>query len=88
MYVYVCVYEYAYVHVCNTSPGFWDSLYCGQMLMQAGLVNGTASAIFGAIKEEGVAGLYSGIGSNIAYAFPADAMKFLVRCYHYYNYYY
>ncbi len=54
--------------------------------MQAGLVNGTAVAIFGAVKEEGVAGLYSGIGSNIAYAFPADAMKFLVRRYHYDNY--
>ncbi|CAM9540625.1 unnamed protein product [Ascophyllum nodosum] len=30
------------------------------------------------VAEEGVKGLYTGYGSNIVYAFPADAVKFLV----------
>lgn len=31
------------------------------------------------LADEGVKGLYTGYSSNIAYAFPADAIKFLVR---------
>lgn len=31
------------------------------------------------VSEEGVQGLYTGYASNVAYAFPADAVKFLVR---------
>ena len=42
------------------------------------MVNGTVSAIKSAVQQEGLAGLYRGYGSNIAYAFPTDAIKFVV----------
>jgi hypothetical protein len=46
---------------------------------QAGLVEESAGAVAAVVKEEGVGGLYTGFSSNVAYAFPADAIKFLVR---------
>lgn len=45
---------------------------------QTGLVNGTLAGVTTAIKEEGITGLYRGFGSNVAYAFPTDAIKFVV----------
>lgn len=49
---------------------------------QAGVSNGEGGGIAAAkaiVAGEGVRGLYTGYLSNIAYAFPADAIKFLVR---------
>lgn len=45
---------------------------------QAGLVNGTFAAVQDAVAREGFGGLYDSFGSNIAYAFPTDAIKFVV----------
>lgn len=45
---------------------------------QTGLVNGTLAGVTNSIKEEGITGLYRGFGSNVAYAFPTDAIKFVV----------
>ncbi len=45
---------------------------------QAGLVDGTVAAVQEAVAREGVSGLYRGFASNIAYAFPTDAIKFVV----------
>lgn len=45
---------------------------------QAGLVNGTLAAVQEAVAREGFGGLYESFGSNIAYAFPTDAIKFVV----------
>ncbi len=45
--------------------------------------SGSGAGLQGAasiLADEGVKGLYTGYSSNIAYAFPADAIKFLVRC--------
>ena len=49
-----------------------------QYTLQTGLVNNTLAGVSTVVKEEGLTGLYTGIGSNIAYAFPTDAIKFLV----------
>lgn len=49
---------------------------------QAGVSQGSGGGIAAAkevIANEGVQGLYTGYTSNVAYAFPADAIKFLVR---------
>lgn len=48
---------------------------------QAGLSSGSGAGFEGAksiLADEGLRGLYTGYSSNIAYAFPADAIKFLV----------
>lgn len=45
---------------------------------QAGLVGGSAAAVKEAVAREGLAGLYRGFGSNVLYAFPTDAIKFVV----------
>ncbi|CAM9153203.1 unnamed protein product [Ectocarpus sp. 13 AM-2016] len=48
---------------------------------QAGLSGGSGAGFEGAksiLADEGLRGLYTGYSSNIAYAFPADAIKFLV----------
>lgn len=49
---------------------------------QAGQSSSSGAGLQGAksiLADEGVRGLYTGYSSNIAYAFPADAIKFLVR---------
>ena len=45
---------------------------------QTGLVNSTFDAVKTAVADEGLTGLYRGYGSNVAYAFPTDAIKFVV----------
>lgn len=45
---------------------------------QAGLVGGSAAAVKEAVAREGLDGLYRGFGSNVLYAFPTDAIKFVV----------
>lgn len=52
---------------------------------QAGMSSRGGGGLEGAktiLADEGVRGLYTGYSSNIAYAFPADAIKFLVRRWH------
>lgn len=49
---------------------------------QAGMseeAGGGVAAAKAVIADEGIQGLYTGYTSNVAYAFPADAIKFLVR---------
>lgn len=44
--------------------------------------SGSGAGLQGAkaiLADEGIKGLYTGYSSNVAYAFPADAIKFLVR---------
>ncbi|EKU21044.1 s-adenosylmethionine mitochondrial carrier protein, partial [Nannochloropsis gaditana CCMP526] len=45
---------------------------------QTGLIDSTAGGTIEAVKQEGLEGLYRGYVSNIAYAFPTDAIKFVV----------
>ncbi|KAM3573199.1 hypothetical protein VYU27_004802 [Nannochloropsis oceanica] len=45
---------------------------------QTGLVDSSTAGVIEAVKEEGLGGLYRGYASNIAYAFPTDAIKFVV----------
>ena len=45
---------------------------------QTGLIDSSTAGTIQAVKEEGLAGLYRGYASNIAYAFPTDAIKFVV----------
>lgn len=49
------------------------------MCLQTGLANSTREAVSTIYEKEGPGGLYNGLTSNIAYAFPTDAIKFLVR---------
>lgn len=56
---------------------------CACRRSQAGQSSRSGAGLQGAksiLADEGVGGLYTGYSSNIAYAFPADAIKFLVRC--------
>lgn len=45
---------------------------------QTGQVDSTAQGVRDAVRAEGVGGLYRGYASNVAYAFPTDAIKFVV----------
>jgi solute carrier family 25 S-adenosylmethionine transporter 26 len=45
---------------------------------QTGLIDSSTAGVIEAVKEEGLGGLYRGYASNIAYAFPTDAIKFVV----------
>eukprot|EP00624_Nannochloropsis_granulata_P000986 evm.model.NODE_14381_length_13028_cov_28.153055.3 len=45
---------------------------------QTGLIDSSTAGVIKAVKEGGLGGLYRGYASNIAYAFPTDAIKFVV----------
>lgn len=64
---------------CPTPPCLARLRICGRS--QAGVSStgeGGLAAAKAIVADEGVGGLYTGYTSNIAYAFPADAIKFLV----------
>lgn len=47
-------------------------------MVQTGVMGNSAGAVSDVLKEEGLGGLYTGFTSNVAYASPTDAIKFLV----------
>lgn len=64
------------------APALLTREYVCRRRSQAGVSSGSGGGLESAksiLAEEGVKGLYTGYSSNIAYAFPTDAIKFLVR---------